>query len=235
MNGSWVGQDGYVKSGVTTDEGMARGYTWHEAPRAPAPSVPWTAPSSVQQPSPTVTYTATGHGSSGVRSAPTDWNAVGRVIRVIFLVGAACVGLIVAAPFVSYAIKVAPRVSRALGNQIFEAKPSVSPSGIYTYPASEIMKHRWPHGAGHPMHLDGRTVVVTGDVSNAFIHVNGNVTFQGTLRNVSVVDNDWTITANRVENSKLTARKIVVTGEAVDTEENLNGPPIASRNIKKGR
>ena len=120
------------------------------------------------------------------------------------------------------------------GSEFFRAQPTVA-NGVYTYAGSDVMKFRWIHDKDHPMHLNGRTVVVTGDVSNANIHANGNVTFQGNLRNVNVTDNDWTITANGVENSALTARKIVVTGEAVATTETLTAAPAQPKQKRKRR
>ena len=74
---------------------------------------------------------------------------------------------------------------------------------------------------------------MTGDVSNANIHVNGNVTFEGNLRNVTVTDNDWTIKANGVENSALTARKIVVTGEEVATTKTPTAAPAQPKQKRK--
>ena len=223
MNGAWVGQDGTVKYGITTDEAMAAGHSWHETPPAPAAVPLWSsAPSSVQQPAMPAIIIASGSGRG--RFLPTDWKAIWRVFATLLCVAAVSVGAILAAPFIERAVRATPRISCAILGRRFEANPTISSDGIYTYPASEVTKFGWLHGADNPMHLNGRTVVVTGEVNDANIHVNGNVTFQGTLRNVSVVDDGWMITANNVENSSLRARKIVVTGHSVRTKETLTGP-----------
>ncbi len=84
------------------------------------------------------------------------------------------------------------------------------------------------------MHLNGRTVLVKGDISDAFIHVNGNVTFQGTLRNVNVVDMDWKITAEKAEHSVLTARQIQILGDSTGTTVNIvPSPPVVRAKRKR--
>jgi hypothetical protein len=107
------------------------------------------------------------------------------------------------------------RTVQSIGYRIFQPQPTIVGS-TYNYPASEVMKFPWLHrDVGSPVHLNGRTVVVTGDVIGAHIHANGNIVFQGSLTDSTVVDNDWTINATNVSRSALTARQIVITGTAV--------------------
>ncbi len=83
------------------------------------------------------------------------------------------------------------------------------------------------------MHLNGRTVVVKGNLSDTFIHVNGNVTFQGTLSNVNVVDTDWKITADKAEHSVLTARQIQILGASTGTIVNIVPSPAVVHTKRK--
>jgi hypothetical protein len=168
-----------------------------------------------------------GYGYSAGRSAsvPMDWKALWQTIKWTGIFG-------VLTAVVWFSVTIAPEIVRMAAIRIFDAQPVITGS-VYTYSAVEVMKFSWLHTKNRPTHLNGRTVLVRGDISDAFIHVNGNVTFQGTLKNVNVVDTDWKITADKAERSVLTARQVEILGTSIGTIVNIVPPPVVVRGKRK--
>jgi hypothetical protein len=170
-------------------------------------------------------YVGSGYSVGPSVSVPMDWKAVWQTVKWTGILGVLTV-------VVWFCVTIAPEIVRMAAIRIFDAQPTITDS-VYTYSADEVMKFSWLHGKNRPMHLNGRTVLVKGDISDTFVHVNGNVTFQGTLRNVNVVDTDWKITAEKAEHSVLTARQIQILGDSTGTTVNIVPSPAVVRAKRK--
>ena len=173
-------------------------------------------------------------GSGGV-STPIDWSGLWtftkRSVMVLVLLLAAWVALARStAPLRGEGL----RVVEATGNRIFLPQPVIVGS-VYHYSASEVMKYGWLHSSSRPVHLNGRDVVVSGNVHGAHIHANGNLVFEGNLVNTDVVDSDWTVITTNVTDSHLTARQIIITGTAVGSTETIMPSKDMKMSVKPRR